>query len=145
MDNRRIQQNIIKTTNANHQKRRYHTITVSKLVNTTAKTNKQNLIGPLHQPIRKHIQEVPQTLHHQPHNKERRSQNTNKTRMLSNTTKSTTNTLPRTRRRKKRIEPINRSGHLERLETIEEHCFVSHVVITVKRTNPSKSHYTPEN
>ena len=107
MSNRRIQQNIDQISNADHQKRRYHTVTGSKLVKTTA-NNKKNLSGQQHQPIRKLIQEVQQTLHHQPPKKERRSQNTNKTLMLSNTTKSTTNTLPPTRRRKKRIEQIIR-------------------------------------
>ena len=71
--------NINQTTNADHQKRQYHTITGSKLVKTTSKNDKRNLIGPQHRPIRKHIQEVPQTLHHQSQNKEQLSQNTNKT------------------------------------------------------------------
>ena len=78
MGNRRIQQNNNQTTNADHQKKQYHTITGSKLVKTTAKNNKQNFLGQQNRPIRKHIQEIPHTLHQQPHNKERRSQNTNK-------------------------------------------------------------------
>ena len=64
MGNRRIQQNNNQTTNADHQKKRNHTITGSKLVKTTAKNKEQNFIGQQTRPIRKHIQEVPQTLHH---------------------------------------------------------------------------------
>ena len=109
MGNRRIQQNINQTTIADHQKKRHHTtITGSKLVETTANNNKQNFIGQQNRPIRKHTQEVAQTLRYQPHNKERRIQSTNKTGMLPNTTKSTTNTLLLTRRRKIRTEPTSR-------------------------------------
>ena len=138
MGNRRIQQTINQTINADHQKKRHHTNTGSKLFKTTANNNTQNFIGQHNRPIRKHIQEVPQTLHHQPHNKNRRSQNTIKTVMLSKTTKSTTITLPLTRRRKKRTEPINRIRTYGELKIIKEDCFVSLVRVTVKRTNPSK-------
>ena len=62
--------------------------------------------------------------------------------MLPNTTKSTTDTLPSARRRKNELNRLIESGHLERLETIEEDCFVSPVVITVKKDKPVK---TPEN
>ena len=53
MGNRRIQQNINQTTIADHQKRRCHAITGSKLGKTTANDNKQNSIGLQHRPIRK--------------------------------------------------------------------------------------------
>ena len=36
---------------------------------------------------------------------------------------------------KNKLDRLIKSGHLERLETIEEDCFVSPVVITVKRQN----------
>ena len=58
MSNRRIQQNINQISNADHQKRRYHTVTGNKLVKTTANNSKKNLSGQQHQPIRKLIQEV---------------------------------------------------------------------------------------
>ena len=108
MGNRGIQRGINQTTDANHQKKRYHTTTGSKLAKTTANNNKQNLIEQRNQPIRKRIQKILQTLQHQPHDKRRRDQNTNKTGMLPNTTKSTTDTLPFARRCKKRAEPTNR-------------------------------------
>ena len=108
MGNRGTQRGINQTTDANHQKKRYHSTTGSKLVKTTANNNKQNLIEQRNQPIRKRIQKIPQTLQHQPHDKRRRSQNTNKTGMLPNTTKSTTDTLPFARRCKKRTGPTNR-------------------------------------
>ena len=108
MGNRGIKRGINQTTDANHQKKRYHTTTGSKLAKTTANNNKQNLIEQRNQPTRKRIQKILQTLQHQPHDKRRQDQNTNKTGMLSNTTKSTTDTLPFARGRKKRTEPTNR-------------------------------------
>ena len=38
------------------------------------------------------------------------------------------------------LDRLIKSGHLERREKIEEDCFVSPVVITVKKTKQSKSH-----
>ena len=58
--------------------------------------------------------------------------------MLSNTTKSTTKTLALTRRREKRTRPINQIRDLERLETIEDGCFLTPGVITVKKINKSR-------
>ena len=39
---------------------------------------------------------------------------------------------------KKELDRLIKSGHLERLETIEEDCFVSAVVITVKKDKTVK-------
>ena len=43
------------------------------------------------------------------------------------------------------LDRLIKSGHLERLETIEEDYFVSPAVITVKKTKRSKLHSTPAN
>ena len=59
--------------------------------------------------------------------------------MLPNTTKSTTNTVPPTRRRENELDRLIKSGHLQRLETIEEDCFVSPIVITVKKDKTVKN------
>ena len=53
--------------------------------------------------------------------------------MLSNTTKSTTNTLHVQEDVKNELNRIIESGHLERLKTIEKGCFVSPVKIPVKK------------
>ena len=45
---------------------------------------------------------------------------------------------------KNELDRLTKSGHLDRLETIEEDCFVSPVVITVKWTKRSKLHSMPE-
>ena len=57
--------------------------------------------------------------------------------MLSYPTKSQTKTIPPTTVCEKRTRSI-KSGHLERLGTIEEDCFVSPVVITVKKDETVK-------
>ena len=59
--------------------------------------------------------------------------------MLHHTTKSQTNTIPSSERRKRNeLDRLIKSGHLERLETIEDDCFVSPVVITVKKDKTVK-------
>ena len=45
MGNRGIQRDINRTTDADYQKKRYHTIIGSKLAETTANNNKQNFNG----------------------------------------------------------------------------------------------------
>ena len=138
MGNRGIQRGINKTTDANHQKKRYHTTTGSKLAKTTANKNIQNLIEQRNQPIRKRIQKILQTLQHQPHDKRRRDKNTNKTGMLPNTTKARPIPYHLQEDVKNELNRLIESGHLERLETIEEDCFVSPVVITVKKDKSVK-------
>ena len=59
--------------------------------------------------------------------------------MLPNPTESQTKDLPPPERRKKKErDRIIKSGHLERLETIEEDCFVSPVVNKVKKDKTVK-------
>ena len=58
--------------------------------------------------------------------------------MLSNTAESTTNTISPTRWRKIELDRISKSGHLETLEPTEKDCFVSLVVITVKKDKTVK-------
>ena len=56
--------------------------------------------------------------------------------MLSNTTKSTTITLPPTRQCE--LDRLIKSGQLERVETIEEECFIYPVRITVEKDKSVK-------
>ena len=58
--------------------------------------------------------------------------------MLPHPAESQTDTVPSTKRRKKELDRLIKAGHLERLETIEEDCFVSPVVITVKKDKTVK-------
>ena len=58
--------------------------------------------------------------------------------MLPNTTKSTTDTYHLQEDVKNELVRLIESGHLERLETIEEDSFVSPVVITVKKDKSVK-------
>ena len=72
---------------------KYNEISTKLLMLITKRNDITPLLGvsglkQQNRPTRKHIQEVSQTLHQQPHNKERRSQNTNNTGMLFKTTKA---------------------------------------------------------
>ena len=79
------------------------------------------------------LHKIQKIIRHQPYNTHYQSEKTDKTRMLSHTTTSTTNTLPPTRRCGERTRPTNWIRTPRRLETAEEDCFVSPVVITVKK------------
>ena len=96
-------------TTPNHKENRHHTPTGSKLAKTTANHHEQNFIGQQHRPIRnnKDTYEIQETIRNKPHYQECGGENTDKTGVLPNTTKSTTNAITPTRRRKKRTRPIN--------------------------------------
>ena len=46
---------------------------------------------------------------------------------------------------KNELDRLIKSGHLERLETIQEDCFLPPVVLTVKKNKTVKSQWTPIN
>ena len=108
------------------------------MAETTAIYHQQNLIKRTHQSIRKHLRKIQQIIRNQPHNRKHRSEDANKTGMLPYPTKSPTNTIPPTERPVNELDRLIKSGHLERLETIKEDCFVSPVVITVKKDKTVK-------
>ena len=106
MGRQRIQRQTHQITTPNHKENRYHTPTGSELVKTIANHHQQNLIGHLiGRPTRnnKDTHEIQETIRNKSHYQERGGENTDKTGVLSNTTKSTTNTVPSTRLREKRI------------------------------------------
>ena len=68
-----------------------------------------------------------------------------KNRMLSNTTKSTIYTHHLRDDVKNVLDQLIKSGHLERLGTVEEDSFVSPVVITVRKDKSIKIAHMSEN
>ena len=62
MSRYRIQQKNHKTTNTNYTKRRHYTFIRRKLAKTTTNYHQQNLTGRTHQPIRKHLHKIQQTI-----------------------------------------------------------------------------------
>ena len=110
MGRHRIQRQTHQITTPNHKENRHHTPTGSKLVKTSANHHQQNLIGQQHRPFRnnKDTHEIQDTIRNKSHYQERGDENTDKTGVLPNTTKSTTITVPSTRGRKKRNRPINK-------------------------------------
>ena len=80
------------------------------MAKTTANYHQQNFIGQQHRPIRnnKDTCEIQETIRNKSHYQECGGENTDRTGLLPNTTKSTTNTVPPIRRRKKRTRPNNK-------------------------------------
>ena len=70
--------------------------------------NNFNSIGRTNQPIRNHLREIQQTIRNKPYNQKYRSENPNKARMLPHPAESQTDTVPFTKRRKKRTGPTNK-------------------------------------
>ena len=110
MGRHRIQRQTRQITTPIHKENQHHTPTGSKLVKTITNHHQQNRIGQQHRPMRnnKDTHKIQETIQNKPHYQERGGERTDKTGVLPNTTKSTTNTVPSTRRRKKRIRPINK-------------------------------------
>ena len=97
----RIQQNTNQTTASKNQKNRQNTFFGSILVKTNTNYYQQNLIGQKNQPIRSSdIHKFQENIRNKPHHQEYRNKDKNISWMLLNATKSTTNTIPLTRRRK---------------------------------------------
>ena len=99
----RIQRKNHKITNTNYTKRRHYTFISCKLARTTANYHQQNFTGRTHQPIRKHLRKIQQTIRKQPHNHEFRSKDSNQTRILPHPLKSPTGTIPPTERCEKSL------------------------------------------
>ena len=102
MGKHRIQQHTNQSTTSNHEKNRHNTIIRRKLAETITNYHQRTFIEQRNQPIRDNdTHKIQETIRNKPHNQEYRSKDTDQTGMLPNTTKSTTNTLAHTRRRKK--------------------------------------------
>ena len=102
MGKHRKQQHTNQSTTSNHEKNRHNTIIGCKLAETITNYHQRNFIEQRNQPIRDNdTHKNQETIRNKPHNQEYRSKDTDQTGMLPNTTKSTTNTLPPTRRHKK--------------------------------------------
>ena len=104
----RTQRKDDKITNPNYKKKRYHSIIRRELVETITNHHQQNSIGRTNQPIRNHLREIQQTIRNKPYNQKYRSENPNKARMLPHPAESQTDTVPFTKRRKKRTGPTNK-------------------------------------
>ena len=102
MSEHRTQQHTNQYTTPNYEKNRYNTIIRCKLAETITNYHQRNLIEQRNQPITDNdTHKIRETIRNEPYNQKYRSKDTDQTRMLPNTTKSTTNTLLSTRRRKK--------------------------------------------
>ena len=133
MGNRGIQRGINQTTDANHQKKQYHTTTGSKLVKQLPITiNKISLNNETNQ------SESVYKKYHKLFN----ANHTIKDAEVKIQIKPGCYPIQQKARPipyylqedvKNELDRLIKSGHLERLETIEEDCFVSPVVITVKK------------
>ena len=138
MGNRGIQRDINQSTDANYQKKRYHTTTGSKLVKTTANNkNKISLDNETNQSesVYKKYHKLFNTNH------------TIKDAEVKIQIKPGCYPIQQKARPipyhlqedvKNELNRLLETGHLERLETIEEDCFVSPVVITVKKDKSVK-------
>ena len=100
-------------------------------------TKKQNLIEQRNQPIRKCIQKIPQTLQHQPH-KDAEVKIQIKPGCYPIQQKARPIPYHLQEDVKNELNQLIEFGHSERLETIEEDCFVSPVVTTVKKDKSAK-------
>ena len=116
MGGSRTRRNKNQTPPTNHQTKRHNNPPWSKVGKTT-NYHQQNPTEQRNRPIRNNLHKIQKTIRDQPYNTQRPSINTNETRMLLNTTKSTIITLSFTRRGEKRTEldRLIKFGHLERL------------------------------
>ena len=110
------------------------------MAKTTANYHQQNFIGQQHRPIRnnKDTCEIQETIRNKPHYQERGGENTDKTGLLPKQQKARPIPYHLQDDVKNELDRLINSGHLQRLETIEEDCFVSPVVITVKKDKTVK-------
>ena len=143
----RTQQQTNQTTTLNFKKEQNHTFIEGKLVETTANYYQQNLIGQQNRPIRNNNDtcEIQETLRNKPHtikNTEVKIQI--KPGCYPIQQKARPKPYHLQNDLKNELDRLIKSGHLEKIETIEEDCFVSPVVITVKKIKRSKLHLTPE-
>ena len=75
---------------------------------TTNNYQQQNSFGRTPQPTRKHLRKIQKIIRNEPHNQQYRSEDPNKTGMLPYPTESKTETVPPTKRRKKRTRLANK-------------------------------------
>ena len=140
MGRHRIQRQTHQITTPNHKENRYHTPTGSKLVKTIANHHQQNLIGQQHRPIRnnKDTHEIQETIRNKSHYQERGGENKIKPGCYPIQQKARPIPYHLQDDVKNELDRIIKSGLLQRLETIEEDCFVSPVVIAVKKDKTVK-------
>ena len=95
----RIQQHTNQLTTPDHKKNRHNTIIIRcKLAETITNHYQRHLIEQRKQPIRNSdTHKIQEAIRNESYNQEHRSEDTNQTGMLPNTTESTANTLPHTR------------------------------------------------
>ena len=102
-------------------------------VNRLKQLPSKKSIGQTHQTIKRHSHKFPQIVGNKSHNQKHRSKNQIKPDFYLFQQKASSIPYHLQQDVRNELDRIIKSGHLERLETIEDACFVSVVVFTVNK------------